>query len=247
MMNRDELKILLLQIRQEPIVRQEELESFATYSQLDIKQIDVLNVFETPIFKPEVVQDYDAVFVGGSSDANVLQPDIFTFVDNSIALLQYCSDNSIPTFASCFGFQLAILAFNGVIQHKSSDYELGIMPISLTESAHNDPVFKGVPNDFLAISVHKQYADTLPDSMELLAYTDQCVHSFRLKDKPFWAFQFHPEVDKAAIIKRLTIYKDQYTKDYSHLEKILNETVDMPESNSLLKNFVDRVLLGGSE
>ena len=49
-MQRQDLKILLLQIRDDTNVRKEELESFAKYSQLDVSQIDVLNVFDTPKF-----------------------------------------------------------------------------------------------------------------------------------------------------------------------------------------------------
>ena len=47
-MQRKDLKILLLQIRDDANVRKEELESFAKYSELDVAQIDVLNVFDTP-------------------------------------------------------------------------------------------------------------------------------------------------------------------------------------------------------
>ena len=45
-MQRKDLRILLLQIRDDANVRKEELESFAKYSELDVAQIDVLNVFD---------------------------------------------------------------------------------------------------------------------------------------------------------------------------------------------------------
>ena len=45
-MQREQLKVLLLQIRDDHKVRAEELESFARYSQLNVSQIDVLNVFD---------------------------------------------------------------------------------------------------------------------------------------------------------------------------------------------------------
>ena len=60
-MLRKDLKILLLQIRDDANVRKEELESFAKYSELDLAQIDVLN-------------GYHALYVGGASEANVLEP-----------------------------------------------------------------------------------------------------------------------------------------------------------------------------
>ena len=55
-MQREQLKILLLQIRDDHKVRAEELESFARYSQLDVNQIDVLNVFDTPSFDSSVLE-----------------------------------------------------------------------------------------------------------------------------------------------------------------------------------------------
>ena len=47
---RDQLKILLLQIRDDQKVRKEEHESFAKYSELKLNQIDILNVFESQVF-----------------------------------------------------------------------------------------------------------------------------------------------------------------------------------------------------
>ena len=63
--SRDQLKLLLLQIRDGEQVRQEELESFAEYCGLNLDQIDVLNVFDTPEFPDSVVDGYDALLVGG--------------------------------------------------------------------------------------------------------------------------------------------------------------------------------------
>ena len=62
-MQRKDIKILLLQIRDDQKVRREELESFAKYSQLKIEQIDVLNVFDTPHFQSDVLNGYDALYV----------------------------------------------------------------------------------------------------------------------------------------------------------------------------------------
>ena len=108
-MQRKDLKILLLQIRDDTNVRKEELESFAKYSQLDVSQIDVLNVFDTPKFSTDVLKGYHALYVGGASEANVLEPDKYEFVDYCIQLIKYAGEIGLPTFASCFGFQLLSL------------------------------------------------------------------------------------------------------------------------------------------
>ena len=237
------LNILLLQIRDNRNVRVEEHQSFANFSKIELHQIEILNVFDTPSFKPNLIDNYDALYVGGASEANVLEPEKYPFIKNCIELLRYAAEISKPTFASCFGFQLAVLAFGGIILNKDKDYEMGTVKISLTDKAKSDLVYQGIQDRFPAVSVHRQYASTIPEPLETLAYTGQCVHSFKYKNKPLWAFQFHPEVDRDTLVKRLTIFSQHYTDNREHLKKVLESAVETPESNILLGNFVDRVLL----
>jgi GMP synthase (glutamine-hydrolysing) len=240
---RSDLRILLLQIRETEKVRQEELESFARYSKLDLKQFDVLNVFDQPDFDTNVAQGYDALFVGGASEANVLEPETYTFVANAERLLLQCIEDEMPVFASCFGFQLAAQALGREILDDRDVYEMGTLPISLTEHAKSDVIFQGVPDGFLAVSVHQQKAMSPPEGCIELAKTDICCHAFKVIDKPFWAFQFHPEVDLEILIERLTYYKEKYTDDDGHLAEVLETAQATPESNHLIGKFVDRVLL----
>ncbi len=243
MKKRADLKILLLQIRDEVRVRQEELASFARYADLSIQQFDVLNVFDESQFSTNIIDGYDALFVGGASEASVLEPDTYSFLKPSQALLLHCVDKNIPVFASCFGFQLAVMALGGSIIRDTIDYEMGVIPIQLTEPARADILFQDTPKHFLAVSVHQEKALSIPDKCEALAYTSHCIHAFKIKNKPFWAFQFHPEVDKNILIERLTIYKEKYTKDDQQLNHVINNAQETPDSNSLMKKFIDRVLL----
>ena len=242
-MQRKDLKILLLQIRDDANVRKEELESFAKYSELELNQFTVLNVFDVSKFNNDVLDGFDALYVGGASEANVLETEKYEFVNDCINLINYAGEKSIPTFASCFGFQLAVLAFGGTILSKDSDYEMGSIPIRLTNLAEIDPVFKGTSDNFSALSIHRQYAIELPANLDLLAYTDQCLHSFKLRGKPLWAFQFHPEVDRSTVFKRLAIYKEAYTNSEDEFQSVLDSLVETPESHNLMLNFVNRVLL----
>ncbi|MCP4598327.1 type 1 glutamine amidotransferase [Neptuniibacter sp.] len=241
--SRDQLKLLLLQIRDGHQVRQEELESFAEYCELKIEQIDVLNVFDTPDFPDTAADQYDALLVGGASEANVLLPETYPFVEQCQQLILRCAQTDKPVFASCFGFQLAVLALGGEILHREKDFEMGTVPISLEYSVWQDPIFRDTPDNFYAVSVHKQYASSLPKDCISLAYTEQCIHAFRLKDKPFWAFQFHPEVDKRILVERLTFYKEKYTDGDGHLDEVLSSAQETPQSNALMGKFVQRVVI----
>ena len=241
----EQLKILLLQIRDQQRVREEEFESFVAYSGLARDQIDILNVFDTPHFGSDVLEGYDSLFVGGASEASVLEPNRYPFVDSSIQLLQHCLQIDMPVFASCFGFQLAVLALGGEIIRDKENFEMGTIPIRLSNAAAADVLFHDTPDNFRAVSVHKERAPSLPANCELLAYTESCTHAFRVSGKPFWAFQFHPELDRATLVERLTIYKSNYTDGDDHLDKVLSAALETPESNTLVRKFTERVLVGG--
>ena len=49
----------------------------------------------------------------------------------------------------------------------------------------------------------------------------------------------------ARLVERLTFYKEKYTDDDGHLDAVLESAVETPESNGLVRNFVDRVLVDG--
>ena len=236
------MRLLLLQIRHLASVRQEEYDSFLRYCRLRPEELDVLNVFDTPRFGPEVIDGYDGLLVGGASEASVLEPDTYTAVPYCIELLRHCIEIDLPVFASCFGFQLAVLALGGEIIRDQRDFEMGTLPIYLKPCAREDLLFQDVPDGFHAVAVHRERAPQCPPGATELAYTDNCCHAFRIDGKQFWAFQFHPEVDRDVLVSRLTAYKDAYTDGDEHLQQVLDSAVETPESNALMGKFVDRVL-----
>lgn len=233
------MRFLLLQIRDEAAIRQEEHASFIRHGELAPEQLDVLNVFDRPHFSPDVLEGYDALFIGGASEASVLEPRDYPFVVDGQHLISHCIDREIPVFASCFGFQMAVLALGGDVVRDRNHYEMGTIPIRLHASAGTDPLLQGMPEEFLAVSVHQEKSVTVPRGCELLASTDDCIHVFRVDGKPFWAFQFHPEVDRATLVSRLTFFKERYTKDDDHLDEVITTAEETPESNGLVARFVD--------
>ena len=235
-------KYLLIQIRESAKIKQEEFDSFVKYSKEKKEYFDSYDVFKDPPLAPELISQYKAIFVGGASDASVLKPEAYSFVPSLIDFLNYCVEKSIPTFASCFGFQAAILALNGEVIHQANDFEMGTYPISLTPEAKEDNIFKDTPNGFFGISVHKEKALILPKNCIKLAYTENCVHAFKVINKPFYAFQFHPELDRQTLIDRLAYYQAQYTENPGHYQEIIDSTVETPESNDLVRKFVQRIV-----
>lgn len=243
-LRRSSLQILYLQIRQDGLTRTEEFQEFVVYSGLDPSQFTVLNVFDTPEFSPSCVDHYSALFVGGSSDASVLDPKRYPFVHSAKLLMAYCEAINMPVFASCFGFQLAVEALGGQVIADPAQMEMGVYPMQLSAIAQEDPLLHDSPDRFLAISGHKERALTLPSQALCLASTERCpYHAFRMIDKPFYGFQFHPELNPQDLALRIQRYKAQYLENDDHLEQILAALCETPESNQLIAKFVDRILL----
>lgn len=243
MKKRDELKILLMQIRDDEAVIVEERVSFARHSGLATEQISLLNVFNTPAFPVTIVDDYDALYIGGSSNVNVLETTQLPFLKDATALIHHCIEISKPVFASCFGHQVVVTALGGEIISNTEEYEMGTIPISLTDKASDDILYRDMPDGFLAVSVHQERALEPPPGCDLLAYTDMCIHGLKVIGKPIWTTQFHPEVDKDVMVERITRYAKKYTSGADQLLAVANSAQETPESNGMLKNFVDRVLL----
>lgn len=242
--HRSQLKLLLLQIRDDAVTCQEELDEFIRYSQLEANQFTVLNAFETPAFKATCIEGYDALLVGGSSDASVTQPEHYPFVHDAKRLLLYCLDKSIPVFASCFGFQAAVEALGGRVIVDPARMEMGTYLLHLTEAAATDALFYDVPVHFWAVSGHKERAYALPEGAVLLAYSELCpYHAFRMTGKPFYGFQFHPEVNAADLTTRITRYQDRYLESAEALAQVLEGLQETPIANQLIGKFVDRILL----
>lgn len=218
---------------------------FVQFSGLTEEQITVLNVFETPRFPKDMVKNFDALFVGGSSDASVLDPKKYPFVESGKDLVAYCYEKNIPVLASCFGFQLAAEALGGKVIVDAENMEMGTYKIQVdSEFAKTDPIFKHLPATFWAVSGHKERAETLPEGAINFAATPLCpYHAITFKDKPFYAFQFHPEIDKKDFDIRLRRYKDRYVENADEVNRILGSIQETENANLILKLFVDEVLL----
>jgi GMP synthase (glutamine-hydrolysing) len=248
---KEDLKILYMQIRSDQETRDEEFDEFVRYSGLFPEQFTIWNVFDTDHFDATGASEYDALFIGGSSDdpddSPTLDPGRFPFITDAKALIRYCIDENIPTFASCIGYQIAIEVLGGEVVFDREHMEMGTYPIYLTEEGKKDLLLHDTPSGFFAVSGHKKRAAAVPEGCTLLAYSDLCpFHAIRVNGKPFYAFQFHPEIDRTDLLVRLKRYISRYFDDEASkkvVERIVEANHDTNTSNTIVKKFVERVLL----
>jgi GMP synthase-like glutamine amidotransferase len=98
-----------------------------------------------------------------------------------------------PYFGACLGVQL-LAASLGAEVYPGPSPEVGILPVTLTDEARADPVFQGLPGEFLTLQWHGDTFD-LPDGGVALARSPAYANqAFRWGERAY-GVQFHLEVD----------------------------------------------------
>jgi GMP synthase (glutamine-hydrolysing) len=236
------MRILILQIRNpgDPMI-EAEIMAFAQTLGRDPEEITVSTLLLDPPRERDL-KPYDLLLIGGSGDYSVTRDDVW--MEPALDCLRGAVTSGKPLFASCFGFQAIAQALGGQVVHDKARAELGSNPIQLTEAGKSDPVFGLLPSPFLAQMGHEDCVDVLPEGAVLLASTERVQHqAYRLRDKPIYATQFHPELDREALLARLRTYP-KYVEQIAGVpfDEFTDNCRETPEANSLLRRFVAEFL-----
>lgn len=238
---RTQLKYLLLQIRDpDDPIRTQEVRCFAEALRSEERQIEPLNLIaEAPSLSR--LRTTDVVLIGGSGDYSVTGDG--EWLDRGLEAMRRLCEIGTPTFASCWGFQALARALDGRVVHDLDRAELGTFSLTLTETGREDPIFGPMGSPFDALVGHQDVVVELPGEAELLASSDRVAHqAFRMRDRPIYATQFHPELDLDTFLERVWAYPD-------YVERITGEDLETfaegcrpaPRSGSLLRRFVEHV------
>lgn len=135
---------------------------------------------------------YDAViFAGGEYRPDEFDLPIFQAErERVLAAL----DARIPILSICLGNQLLVHWLGGEVA--LGQWEVGWLPITLTEAGKSDPLLAGLGSSFYGFLWHGDRVTRLPENAVLLASTKPCpVQCYRLRDLPVWGLQFNPQYD----------------------------------------------------
>ncbi len=149
---------------------------------------------------------------------------------------------SHPVLASCFGFHLLVQALGGEVVYDLDRMEVGTFDLTLTESGTEDELFRCLPRRFRAQLGHKDRAARLPESCANLASSNNAPYqAFRVRGKPIWATQFHPELNVDENRTRFRQYLNGYAPLMSAAEReqALNRFSDSPETARLIPRFLE--------
>jgi GMP synthase (glutamine-hydrolysing) len=236
-------RILLLQARHaDDAARLEERTSFARAAGVVDAQVVPFDLLTETLTLAEI-RRHDALMIGGSGDYYVSKGNLPRFAA-VLDVLAATVAVGHPTFASCFGFQLLVLALGGGIEYAPQQTEVGTYPITLTAAGHDDPLFGALPATFRAQLGRKDRAARLPASLLHLAESALAPYqACRVPQQPIWATQFHPELTRETNLSRFRRYMDGYaaTMSPAAIAKTLARFDDSPEANGLIGRFMQLI------
>ncbi len=148
-------------------------------------------------------------------------------VKNQIDLAELAYDIGIPSFGSCWGLQISVVAAGGKVDPNPKGKEMGIArKIMKTKEAKGHPMLEGKPDVFEAFISHDDITTEVPEGGIVLAgnkFTAVQTLSVTHKNGTFWSTQYHPEynlkemacliIARAKKLIEMGFYKDQQDLD----------------------------------
>jgi GMP synthase (glutamine-hydrolysing) len=248
-----QLRYLLLQTRNpgDPMAAQE-VRCFARALDCEISAISVLDLIGSA---PSVatLQQADMLLLGGSGHYSVatraidaVESDLpdSPWLDRTLDALREIHQLAKPTFASCWGFQAMARAMGGECVNDVPNAEVGTVELQLTDAGCADPIFGTLPRQFIGQAGHEDHIMRLPSDAELLASSSRVPEqAFRFIGRPIYCTQFHPELDRAAMLERVIAYPEYIARIAQiSFDEFVHNVRETTEANSLLRRFVSYYL-----
>jgi len=233
------LDYLLLQARKhnDPMIKHEQVcfQKSLNCSPSNIKSIDIIR----EKISEKDFQKVNAVIIGGSGDFSIAKGG--EWINKVLDIMNYLYENSKITFASCWGFQAMAKARGGEVIHDIKRAELGTIKVFLTQEGKKDIVFRHLPDVFLTQMGHEDIVEKLPSESTLLASSKKVKNeAFRFNEKPIYCTQFHPELNKIDLKKRMQTYPGYITKILGISQKEFIETrcIESQDTDSLILDMI---------
>ena len=236
---------LFLGIRPEDDAAEEEYDAIRQFGGLRPEELERIRVEQAPIL-PIDLDDYSGIIVGGSpfnwSIPNSEKTELQQRVENEFQiLLGDIVKRDFPFLGICYG-----IGALGTHQGAKVDFEFGETPgpilVSKTAAGQSDPILKGLPDEFYALTAHKEAISFLPENASLLASSAHTpVQMFKVKNNVY-ATQFHPELDIPGFVNRIRIYKNHGYFKPEELEATIKHVSSKPITHpaQIIGNFITR-------
>lgn len=235
---------LILQLRPETPVSDDEYQAFLRKGGLSADQTHRIRLDQQEIPAGLDLSRYSGVIVGGGpgciSDTPAEKSTQEAKIEAAcLGLMPEITEADIPFLGCCYGIGILAHHLGGVVS--KDNYSEPVSAV-LCKQEIDDPLLKGLPQQFYAFVGHKEAAQHLPDDCTHLVSSPSCPMQMIRFKKNIYATQFHPEADGAGFELRIKYYKDKgyfAPEDADHLIDMC-QAADVHAPELLLRNFVAR-------
>ncbi len=130
------------------------------------------------------------LIMGGPMSVN----DADSWIAEELHFVKAGINKGIPILGICFGAQLLAKALGGSVV-PGPTFEIGMVPVTLTDEGKTDPVFNHLPSPFQVFQWHGEGITLPPGTQSLVASADFPVQAFRAQDRCY-GLLFHPEMEE---------------------------------------------------
>jgi GMP synthase (glutamine-hydrolysing) len=241
------LRYLLLQTRNsgDPMAAQE-VRCFARTLGCPISAIEVFDLLSA-VPTIDKLRQADMLLFGGAGHYSAASepgdPRPRPWLERVLDCMREIHRLAKPTFASCWGFQAMARAMGGKCIHDLPNAEVGTIALHLTSAGMADPLFGQLPPAFAGQAGHEDHVVQLPPDAMLLASSDRVPEqAFRFIGRPIYCTQFHPELDRPALLERVVAYPE-YVARIARVpfDDFIRSCGETPEANLLLRRFAAMV------
>ena len=173
------------------------------------------------------------------SEASILEPD--PWVAEEAELVRRAVEKGLPVLGSCWGHQLLAFALDGPGHvGRAPEPEIGWIPVRVLAS---DPLLGPEAGRPAVFSLHFDEVRDVGGTFDVLASSDHCpVQAMKLKGRPAWGLQAHPEIDIPAAQRFLEDLIASGFKGGEHLRRALRQ---VPRDSGLIRRVVAGFLAQG--
>ena len=188
---------------------------------------------------PGEPEEWDGIVVTGSP---AMVSERAPWSEAAAAWLAKAVDVGVPILGVCYGHQLLAHALGGNVGYHPDGRETGTRQVNLHASAQSDPLFEGLPAEFLAQLTHRQSVLELPAEAILLASNEFEPHQAFRVGPCAWGVQFHPEFTADIMRAYLSAQAPELLGEGQSVDALIGAVEDAPHARALLQRFSDFVI-----
>jgi GMP synthase (glutamine-hydrolysing) len=151
--------------------------------------------------------------------------------------LRGAAHDGAPVFGICYGHQLLAHALGGRVGNNPRGREMGTVAVAMRAAAAGDPLFRRLPQPFVAQATHLQTVLEPPPGAEVLATSelDDC-QAFRWRERA-WGVQFHPEFSATHMRGYVLARREALAGEGFDPVRVLREVRAAPHARRVMQRF----------